>query len=206
MTLEEYTKEKILDDVKKLRYFYKLKEVTRYNTPRVAEDDTESVAEHLYGMQLLTHYFFPLEDVAGILDRGKVSALITMHDIDEIETGDYVSYIKTEAHRIEAEAAMPKVLSMAPEHLTETITNLVHEYETQETAEAKLVKAIDKIEPLLQIYTEKGRAIMIRNKCTKEDSLRIKTPYIEEFPYIKKFALVLHEELIAGDYYWKEGE
>lgn len=206
MTLEEFTKEIILEDVAKLQYFYKLKEVTRYNTPREMEDDTESVAEHLYGMQLLTHYFLPLEDKAGELNQAKISALITMHDIDEIETGDYVSYIKTDAHRLEAEAAMPKVLSMLPKHMSEPITALMHEYEAQETKEAQFVKAIDKIEPLIQVYNEKGRIICHRNRCTAEDSLRIKANYIGNFPFIKKFALTLHEELVAGGYYWKEGE
>ncbi len=206
MNLESYTKEIILEDVHKLRYFYRLKEVTRYNTPREMEDDTESVAEHLYGMQLLTHYFFPLEDSGSKLDRAKVSALITMHDIDEIETGDYVSYIKTDMHRQEAEAAMPKVLSMVPSHIKETVTDIVREYEEQKTLEAQFVKAIDKIEPLLQIFNEKGRAIMTRNKCTKDDSLRIKAPYIEDFPFIKKFALTLHGTLIEGGYYWEEGK
>ncbi len=206
MTFEEFTEEKILEDVAKLQYFYKLKEVTRYNTPREMEDDTESVAEHLYGMQLLTHYFLPLEDAAGKLDAARISALITMHDIDEIETGDYVSYIKTDAHRLESEAAMPKVLANLPSHIKDFVTKLTEEYEAQETKESQFVKAIDKIEPLLQIYNEKGRIIMMRNKCTKEDSLRIKAPYIEGFPFIKKFALTLHETLITDGYYWEEGE
>ena len=205
MTLEEFTPEKILEDVDKLRYFYTLKEVTRYNTPREQGDDTESVAEHLYGMQLLAQYFLPLEDAAGEFDRGSVSSLITLHDIDEIETGDYVSYIKTEEHRLEAEAAMPKVLSMVPSHIKDAVVSIVNEYETQATKEAQFVKAIDKIEPLIQVYTEKGRIICHRNKCTAGDSLRIKEKYIEGFPFIKKFALTLHAELIAGGYYWEEG-
>ncbi len=204
MTLEEFTKEKILEDVAKLQYFYRLKEVTRYNTPREMADDTESVAEHLYGMQLLTHYFLSLEDTAKKLDSAKISALITMHDIDEIETGDYVSYMKTEAHRLESEAAMPTVLAHLPEHMKAMVTDLVEEYELQTTRESQFVKAIDKIEPLLQVYNEKGRIICHRNKCSAADSLRIKEKYIESFPFIKKFALTLHDVLIEGGYYWEE--
>jgi 5'-deoxynucleotidase YfbR-like HD superfamily hydrolase len=157
-------------------------------------------------MQILAHYFLPLEDKAGAFDRSGIFSLITMHDIDEIETGDYISYIKTDAHKLESEAAIPKVLAMLPEHIKGSVTDLVNEYEAQKTIESQFVKAIDKIEPLLQIYNEKGRAIMLRNKCTKEDSLRIKAPYIEHFPYIKKFALTLHQQLIEDGYYWEEGK
>jgi 5'-deoxynucleotidase YfbR-like HD superfamily hydrolase len=206
MTLEEFTSEHIHNDVDKLQYLYKLKSVTRYNTPREIEDDTESVAEHLYGMQLLCYYFLPLEDPDGVLDKAKISALITTHDLEEVETGDYVSYIKTEAHRLEAEAAIPKVLSHVPHHIQCMFTELVKEYEAQLTRESQFVKAIDKLEPLLQVYNEKGKIICHRNKCTAEDSLRIKEKYIESFPYIKKFALTLHQTLIDGGYYWQEGE
>ena len=205
MNLADYTKEHILEDVAKLRYFFKLKEVTRYNTPREMEDDTESVAEHLYGMQLLAQYFLPLEDSAQNLNRARVYELITVHDFDEIETGDYLSYIKDESHKSESEAAIPKVLAQIPEHLTEALTQLMDEYEAQDTPESRFVKAIDKIEPLIQVYTEKGKIICHRNKCTAEDSLRIKSKYIEPFPYIKTFALTLHQTLIDGGYYWNEG-
>jgi 5'-deoxynucleotidase YfbR-like HD superfamily hydrolase len=157
-------------------------------------------------MHLLAQYFLPLEDPESTLNHTQIYRLITIHDFDEIETGDYVSYIKTDAHRVEAEQALPIVLAQVPEHIKESITSLATEYETQTTPEARFVKAIDKIEPLLQVYNEKGRAICHRNKCTAEDSLRIKTKYIEHFPFIKKFALTLHETLAAGGYYWQEGE
>lgn len=204
MTLEEFTTERILEDVKQLQFLFKLKEVTRYNTPRDPADDSESVAEHLYGMQLLAQYFLPLEDPAGSLDHTRVYELITIHDFDEIITGDYVSYIKTDVHKEEAEAALQKVLASVPQHMQEKITGLAMEYEHQSTAEARFTKAIDKIEPLLQLFCEKGRGLCSRNKCTAEISLKIKSKYIEAFPFIKAFSLTVHQGLIDGDYYWRE--
>lgn len=82
----------------------------------------------------------------------------------------------------------------------------VTEYEIRETAEAKFAKAIDKIEPLFQIFSEEGRAVLSRNKTTAEQSLRIKTPYIQDFPFIKRFAEIIHQELVDGGYYWQERE
>lgn len=206
MNLEKFTKERIIEDVAKLQYLYKLKEVTRYDISRLETDNTESVAEHLYGMYLLAQYFLPLEDPKCTLDHARIYRLITIHDFDEIETGDYISYIKTDVHRIESEQALPIVLAQVPEHIKESVTALSTEYETQASAEARFVKAIDKIEPLLQVYNEKGRAILSRNKCTAEDSLRIKSKYIEHVPFIKVFALTLHQILIDGGYYWQEGK
>jgi putative hydrolase of HD superfamily len=203
MRLENFTPEYILKDVEKLQYLYKLKTVTRYNTPRSKDDDTESVAEHLYGMQLLAQYFLPLEDPFNTLSRAKIYELITVHDFDEIITGDYVSYIKTDAHRAEADEALPQVLEKVPSHIKDTVSSLAYEYDKQISPEAKFVKAIDKIEPLLQVYNEKGRAICHRNQCTAEDSLRIKEQYIESFPFIEFFALTLHKVLINEGYYWE---
>ena len=204
MTLEEFTTKQILEDTKKLQFLFKLKEVTRYNTPRDAADDSESVAEHLYGMQLLAQYFLPLEDPLSSLDHARVYELITIHDFDEIITGDYVSYIKTEVHKVESEVALKQVLASVPLHIQEKITSLAMEYEEQSTPEARFVKAIDKMEPLLQLFCEKGRDLCARNKCTAEISLKIKSKYIEPFPFIKAFALAVHQGLIDGGYYWKE--
>lgn len=204
MTLEEFTTQRILEDAKKLQFLFKLKEVTRYNTPRDVADDSESVAEHLYGMQLLAQYFLPLEDPNGELNNARVYELITIHDFDEIITGDYVSYIKTEVHKVESEAALEQVLASVPLHIQEKITGLAMEYEMQSSPESRFTKAIDKIEPLLHLFCEKGRDLCTRNKCTAEISLRIKSEYIEAFPFIKTFSLTIHQGLIDGGYYWKE--
>jgi hypothetical protein len=35
--------------------------------------------------------------------------------------------------------------------------------------------------------------------------MRIKEPYMIDFPYIKTCNRVIHEALAESDYYWKEG-
>ena len=57
MTLEEFTKERILEDTAKLQYLFGLKKVIRYNQGRAETDSTESVAEHVYGMHILAQYY-----------------------------------------------------------------------------------------------------------------------------------------------------
>jgi putative hydrolase of HD superfamily len=204
MTLEHYTEEKILEDVAKLQYLYGLKKVIRYNQNRHETDSTESVAEHVYGMHLLAQYFLPFEDPEEKLDRARIYEMITLHDIDEIETGDVLGYTKTPEIRAAELDAMKRTIEKSPTHLKEHMSSRVEEYEGRETPESQFAKAIDKVEPLVQIYNEEGKAILAQNKTTADQSLRIKTPYIQEFPFIKKFSLVVHEALLREGFFWDE--
>lgn len=204
MDIASYTKEYILSDVAKLQYLYKMKEVIRYDQTRSVDDSTESVAEHVYGMQILAQYFLPLEDPKKSLDKARIYELITIHDLDEIETGDYLSFIKNDSHRKESENAIPKVLTHIPEHIKESVTALVNEYELQQTPESQFTKAIDKIEPLIQVYSEKARLVTHRNKCTPQQSWSIKEKYIKNYPFITAYATVMHTLLTEGGYYYTE--
>lgn len=206
MTLNELTKEKVLEETAKLQYLYGLKKVIRYDQNRHETDSTESVAEHVYGMLILAQYFLPLENPDGTWDKARLYEMITLHDIDEIETGDVLGYTKTAETRALELAAMKRTIDNAPALMQSHMYARVEEYEAKETSEAKFAKAIDKIEPLFQVFNEEGRAILQRNHTTAEQSLRIKTPYIQDFPYIKRFADTIHQELVDGDYYWREEE
>lgn len=206
MNLEDFTKERVLTETAKIQYLYGLKKVIRYDQDRHETDSTESVAEHVYGMMLLAQYFLPLENPAGDWDRARIYEMICLHDIDEIETGDTLGYQKTPEIRARELDAMKFTITKSPEHLQPIMTERVEEYEARETIEAKFAKAIDKIEPLFQVFNEEGKEILLRNKTTAEQSLRIKVPYVQEFPFIQHFAAVIHEEMVAGGYYWEEGE
>lgn len=206
MTLEEYTKERILEDVTKLQYLYKLKDVIRYDQERKDIDVTESVAEHLYGMCLLTQYFLPLENHEGNWDKARIYEMITCHDFDEIETGDIISWKKTTEDKAEEVLANETVIKKSPLHMQAFITKRLSEYEGQESAEAKFVRAIDKIEPYIHVFKDKNRPLFTLNKCEAEDSIRIKEPYVSAFPFIRKCSYTIHEELIRQGYFWTEGK
>ncbi len=69
MTIEE-TREKILTDdafvleeLRKLQYLYGQQQVIRSNLTRTEDIMTESVAEHIYGLTVLAHYFSLLEEL-----------------------------------------------------------------------------------------------------------------------------------------------
>jgi 5'-deoxynucleotidase YfbR-like HD superfamily hydrolase len=112
MNIETFNKDQILTDLAKLQYLYGLKKVIRYDQNRHETDSTESVAEHVYGMHILAQYFLPLENPKGSWDKSRIYEMITLHDIDEIETGDVLGYTKTEEIRaLEIESKnLPNIL------------------------------------------------------------------------------------------------
>lgn len=206
MNLSDYTKEHILGDLRKLQYLYGLKKVIRYAQDRHEEDSTESVAEHIYGMHILAQYFLPLENPEGSWDKSRIYEMITIHDADEIETGDVLGYTKTDEIRAQELDSMKITISKAPKHIQADFTALAEEYEAKETIEARFARAIDKIEPLVHIYNEEGRQILAKNKTTADQTWRIKEPYIGEFPFIKVFAEVVHNDMIRAGYFYDEPE
>lgn len=195
------TKEETLQEVAKLQYLYGLKNEIRYGDNRSESTITESVAEHIYGMHILATYFVLLENPTQTWDRAKIYALITWHDIDEIETGDIIGYLKTDEDRAREKIAKQTVIEKSPESLHAFMKKIVDEYEKQETIEAQYVKAIDKIEPLFQMFNENGKKVFLSNGTTYEDHRKIKDPYVAHFPHIKYFTEVLGEEMLAQGFF-----
>lgn len=199
--IPELTKEHILSEVKKLQYLYGLKHEIRYGQARPEDLYTESVAEHIYGMHICAQYFLPLENPTGDWDKVAIYEMITLHDIDEIETGDTIGYLKTDSIRDGEKIAKLKVLDKSPHHLKVNFERHINNYENQESIEARFVKAIDRFEPLIQIYNEFGKIIISKNKTTPEQSRRIKDSYIEPFKIMDYFNQTIQVAMIEEGYF-----
>lgn len=197
-----FTDEYILQEVASLQYLYGLKREIRYAMTRTQEDATESVAEHVYGMHICALYFLPLENPAGDWDRALISDMITLHDIDEIETGDVLGYTKTDADRAAEADAMRVVMNKAPLHMRPLMSRAIDAYDVQDTPEARFVKAIDKFEPLVQTYNEAGKIIFKRNKTTSENAVSIKEPYLREFTVMYEYYKTIHAKMVAQDFFY----
>jgi len=191
----------ILEEVAKIQYLYKLKYEIRYDLTREETLSTESVAEHIYGMFILAHYFLPLEDPESTWNRQRIYEMILWHDIDEIETGDIMGYKKTELDRANERIASQKVIEKMPEILQASVTAYLHEYEARETIESRFVKAIDKMECDFHILNENGKKIQRHNNTTLDEHLRIKEPYLKDFPIIKKFGQVMTDEMVKREFF-----
>lgn len=204
ITLENYTPEVIMEDLKRLQYLYGLKKEIRYAQTRHGEDTTESVAEHVYGMHICAMYFLSLENPEGSWDKVRIYEMMTVHDIDEIETGDVLGYLKDDAMKAAEADAMRVVMEKSPTHMQSQIALLIDEYDAQVTPESRFAKAIDKIEPLVHCYNSVGKAIFLHNKTTELQSRTMKDKYIKDFPFIKKFSEVVQSAMVEEGFFYKD--
>ena len=208
MSLEELRKriledeEFVLSEMRKIQQLFRMKKVIRYHHTREEVIDTESVAEHVYGMLALSDYFLPLE--GGDWDYVRIQQMALYHDIDEILTGDRIGYLKTDADRAKEYNAQKEVLELLPDLLKERAASCLEEYELQTTIESRFVKAIDKIEPLFHLINENGKEICKQTNVTYSQSRSIKDKYVEEFQYIKRFNEVLSQFMLKEGYFAPE--
>ena len=123
----------------------RLKDTPRHCT--TSKRRTESVAEHSWRvalMALLLRHEFP--DV----DMDKVVDMCLIHDLGECFTGDIPVFRKTEADRETEDSMLASWVSSLPEGQSEDLASLYEEMDAQETQEAKLFKALDKLEAVIQ--------------------------------------------------------
>lgn len=209
MTTQE-TKKRILEDdgfviseMEKIQVLYKMKRVIRYNHSRKEEIDTESDAEHIYGMLALKEYFMPLEKNDS-WNGEKIYQIALYHDIDEILTGDRIGYLKTAADREKEFLAQQEIIKSLPESMQSEVKELLKEYDEQKTIESRFVKALDKMEPLFHLINENGKQILLRNGTTLSQNKSIKDKYVAEFPCLKRFNEVLTGHMVKEGYFSPE--
>lgn len=185
----------VLSETAKIQYACGLKGVIRYELERAEDDFSESVAEHTNSMQVVADYFLRIEPMAATLDQSLVKTMITWHDMDEIETGDKISWKKTAADIKNELTAWKDSVKHIPEVLIDDVSAAVAAYEERSTPEGKFVKAVDKLEPLFHLYCPKGRRWTLAAGLTFEASETTKIQYIQDFPYMKRFMDVLHDRM-----------
>lgn len=114
---------------------------------KVNKERLESVAEHIYGTQMLA--IAMKSEYEYDIDIYKVIMMLAVHELEEIYIGDLTSFqiTKQEKMKIGTEA-VKKVLSNLTNKLE--IENLILEYEKRETKEAKFAYYCDKLECDLQ--------------------------------------------------------
>lgn len=127
-----------------------LKAVDRAGWLRVGVPRPESVAAHSWGMALLA-----LLDCPEELDRERVLALCIVHDLPEVRVGDITPHdgLSKAAKAAREAAAADALLAAHP-----ALRALVAEYAAGESAEARYVRALDKVDMALQaeVYAAAG--------------------------------------------------
>lgn len=148
---------KIASIVKYYKLCTKLKDVIRtgpvvWNAKR---DRIESVAEHVYGTQMLAlaiYYQFGYD-----IDIMKVIYMLAIHELEEIEIGDLVFYQTTREEKLlKGKKATDYILQDLLGK--DEISALLDEYNERKTAEAVFAYHCDKLECDIQmkLYDQEG--------------------------------------------------
>lgn len=123
----------------------KLKSVPRHCV--TADGVQETVAGHCWRTALMAYL---MKDELGPVDIDKVIRMCLLHDLGEAVTGDIPTFLKNEVHEEIEKKAVDGLLSGLPEPLYREVTALFAEMEALETKEARIYKALDKLEAVIQ--------------------------------------------------------
>ncbi|MEM0089903.1 MAG: HD domain-containing protein [Nitrososphaerota archaeon] len=133
-----------------LEHAYALKRIKRRGWMRKKISRIESVADHSFNLALLS---MVITDLRGLnVERSVGMALL--HDLCESIVGDLTPKDRAkfgiEKSMEEEHKAMEYILSFLPPALAKKYLNLWKEYKTGSTAEARLIKELDRFERALQ--------------------------------------------------------
>lgn len=123
----------------------KLKNNTRHSYTSAGRH--ESVAEHSWRLTLMAMF---IKDEFPEADINKVMRMCIVHDLGEAFTGDIPSFEKTEKNEETERQSLVKWVSGLPEPYKSELRELYEEMDALETVEARLYKALDKLEVIIQ--------------------------------------------------------
>ena len=129
--------------------FLKIAERLKCNTRHsyTSSGRHESVAEHSWRLTMMAYF---MQDEFPEADIDKVIKMCIFHDMGEAITGDIPAFEKTTADSEHENSVMDELLDTLPEPYKTDLKELFAEMEALETLEAKIYKALDKLEALIQ--------------------------------------------------------
>ncbi len=129
-----------------LQRSHKLKENTRHCW--IEPDRKESVADHSWRVALMAMLLSGVSEFRDY-DMNKVIRMCLIHDLGEAFTGDIPTFEKTDEHRETEKDVYGDWVHTFPVAQKNEWCDLLDEMEALETPEAKLYKALDKLEAVI---------------------------------------------------------
>ncbi len=148
-------------------------------------DRRENDVEHSYQLTMLAWYIISSNNLD--LDVDLVLKYALVHDFVEIYAGDTYIYSKDKKFK-ESKVKREKIsLNRLEKEFSEfpELFELIKQYEKREDREAKFIYALDKIEPVLNIYTNGGRTWK-EKKISIEMLIKNKKHKVEQSPELTK--------------------
>lgn len=131
-----------------LREIDQLKTIIR-QSPLLDQSRKENSAEHSWHLAM---YALVLNEYpSGIVNTSRVIQMLLLHDIVEIDVGDFPIHGESSSglqEKLESKAAA-RLFGLLPQQQGEVFLSLWQEFERAETEDAKFAKALDRFQPLL---------------------------------------------------------
>jgi putative hydrolase of HD superfamily len=108
----------------------------------------ESVAEHCW--RLCVFSWLIKDQVQDEYDMDKVMKMCLFHDLGEAIAGDIPSFNKNSEDDKKEEIAVKQIISILDDGLRSELEELFIEMKEQQSKEARLFKALDKLEAVIQ--------------------------------------------------------
>jgi len=177
----------------------KLKNVLRQSVITQSQR-RENSAEHSWHLAIL---LITLQDYSPKpIDLLKCLKIALIHDIVEIDSGDVYAFdtdgrLEKQAHE---ERAAKRLFAMLPQELGSELHKLWLEYEEQKTTEARFVKIMDRIQPLLLNYLSQGHTWK-KHSVSYQRVLEINQAWAKDAPELFEYIKKLLEECRENEYF-----
>ena len=150
----------------------------------------ETVAAHSWRLGVMAMLVAP--EVQGI-DRDKLIRMCLVHDFGEALTGDIPSFLKTESNERTEDDAVAVMFKKLPEPQRGELKALFLEMQALETREARLYKALDRMEAVIQ-HNESD----IRTWIPLEYDLNLDygAENAAEFPFLKALRALMRQDTV----------
>jgi 5'-deoxynucleotidase YfbR-like HD superfamily hydrolase len=174
------TSDRLAEQIRFLVEADKLKNVLR-RTLLTDGSRRENSAEHSWHLALTVLVL--VEYAAGPVNLLRVLKMVTVHDLVEIDADDTFAYDPAgNATKQEREQrAAGRLFGLLPADLCQDVRQLWEEFEEQNTPEARLAHAIDRIQPFLQNVATAGGTWRIYN-LSREQVLARMDPIRTQLP------------------------
>lgn len=131
--------------LKSLSVAERLKDATRHCY--TSGGRRESVAEHSWRITLMAYW---VSDEFPEADLEKLMKMCLIHDLGEAFTGDIPTFDKTEADEQTEASLLGEWVADLPQPFADEMRALYQEMEERKTLEARIYKALDNLEALIQ--------------------------------------------------------
>jgi putative hydrolases of HD superfamily len=157
----------------------------------------ENSAEHSWHLAMMAVTL--AEHAPPGTDIARVTAMLLMHDLVEIDAGDLFVYADEaqQARQEEAErAAADRIFALLPPDQAASFRGLWDEFEERRTPEARFARGLDRLQPMLANFTAGGGTW--REHGITADQVLAKVRLVEDgSPALGRFARDLVDRAVA---------